>query len=56
MNEETRKMVQLKSQEIGHCVCSIDFPCPCKFFRDKNICHCAGEYVDTKEWLNYNSI
>lgn len=56
MNEEIRKQVQSRSQEIGHCVCSIKFPCPCRYFRDKNVCHCAVEHVDQKEWLSYNEI
>lgn len=52
--EQNRKQMQNASQSIGHCVCSIKFQCPCKYFKDKDVCHCAGEYVDEKTWLKYN--
>lgn len=50
----TREEVQSKAKEIGHCVCSKLFTCPCKFFVDKSVCKCAGEDVDYLTWLEYN--
>jgi len=51
-----RKDVQRKAEQLGHCVCSKQFSCPCRFFRNKDICHCANEKHDEsyQEWLDYN--
>lgn len=55
-----REIVQKKSKEIGRCVCStkvFPFECECKFFKDFNICHCAGEKhegYDHQQWTKYN--
>jgi hypothetical protein len=56
IDEEKRKIVHNKSKEIGHCVCMIKATCPCRFFINNNICHCAGEkHNETmEEWQNYN--
>lgn len=60
MRNEIREKVQAKSKEIGRCICSLPtnpFTCPCKFFIDKDICHCAMEKhegITQEEWANYN--
>ena len=56
-----KRVAQMKaSRELGRCVCSLEyapFPCPCPFFIDKKICHCAGESHEgytQEEWTQYN--
>lgn len=53
----TREETQQKAKEkLGHCVCSKLFKCPCKWFQEKNECHCAGEGAhDFQEWIDYNT-
>lgn len=55
--EQQRAKIQQKAKELGHCVCSKLFPCPCKAFEDKNYCKCSGEVSDMSfaEWLEYNT-
>jgi hypothetical protein len=53
----TREKAQSKAKEIGHCPCLLTAQCPCKYYIDKDICHCAGEkHPDhsTLEWADYN--
>lgn len=60
MDIKKRIEAQKKSRELGRCICStksFPFPCPCKFFIDKKICHCSGEEhegVSQEEWAKYN--
>ena len=56
-----KRSAQMKaSRELWRCVCSLPFaafPCPCPFFIDKQICHCAGESHEgftQEEWTEYN--
>jgi selenide,water dikinase len=35
-----------RSQQLGHCICNVQRPCPCDVLRDQNICPCAGERPD----------
>lgn len=56
----TREEIQKKGEEMGRCPCSMPahpFPCPCKFFINQGICHCAGEKHEgftQQEWVEYN--
>jgi len=36
-----------RSMRLGHCICDPKQPCPCDLFRQKNICTCAGERLDS---------
>lgn len=36
-----------RSIKLGHCVCDPKKPCPCPIFKDKNICLCAGERLES---------
>lgn len=54
MSTDKRELVQNKSKEIGHCVCSSAVKCPCPYFTDKEVCKCSGEKVNDKIWLDYN--
>lgn len=54
INKKLRNIVQEKSKEIGHCVCSTKFSCPCNYFKKNDICKCANEEVDVDEWLKEN--
>ena len=40
---EKRRRVMRRSAALGHCICDVQQPCPCEQFRQKSICHCAGE-------------
>lgn len=44
---ERRKRVMQRSIRLGHCVCDPKQPCPCGLFKQKNICLCAGERIDS---------
>lgn len=60
INLEYRKQVQERAKKIGHCVCSKEFSCPCRWFIDTEICKCAGEggnftAKSMKEWIKYNT-
>ncbi len=47
INTERRKRVMQRSIKIGHCVCDPKQPCPCALFKEKNICLCAGERLES---------
>jgi len=36
-----------RSIRLGHCICDPKKPCPCDIFKEKDICLCAGERLDT---------
>ena len=40
---DKRRRVMKRSQELGHCICDTQRPCPCDVYRDQGICPCAGE-------------
>jgi len=42
-----RKRVMQRSMWLGHCVCDPKQPCPCDLFKEKNICLCAGERLES---------
>ncbi|OHB57414.1 MAG: selenide, water dikinase SelD [Planctomycetes bacterium GWF2_50_10] len=44
---EKRKRVMQRSIALGHCICDARKPCPCDIFKQKNICLCAGERVES---------
>lgn len=47
INTERRKRVMQRSIKLGHCVCDPKKPCPCPLFKEKNICLCAGERLES---------
>jgi len=47
INMERRKRVMQRSIRLGHCICDPKKPCPCDIFREKNICLCAGERLES---------
>ncbi|MBN1975257.1 MAG: selenide, water dikinase SelD [Sedimentisphaerales bacterium] len=47
INMERRKRVMQRSIKLGHCICDPKQPCPCDVFKQKNICSCAGERLDS---------
>jgi selenide,water dikinase len=44
---ERRKRVMQRSIKLGHCICDPKQPCPCPLFKDKHICTCAGERLES---------
>jgi selenide,water dikinase len=36
-----------RSIRLGHCICDHKQPCPCDLFKQRNICTCAGERLDS---------
>ncbi len=42
-----RKRVMQRSIRLGHCICDPKQPCPCDLFKEKDICMCAGERMDS---------
>jgi selenide,water dikinase len=46
-NLEKRKRIMKRSIRLGHCICDAKKPCPCDLFREKDICLCAGERLDS---------
>ncbi|MHC4496672.1 MAG: selenide, water dikinase SelD [Planctomycetota bacterium] len=44
---ERRKRVMQRSIRLGHCICDPKKPCPCNIFKEKNICLCAGERLES---------
>ncbi|MEI6218840.1 MAG: selenide, water dikinase SelD, partial [bacterium] len=44
---EKRKRVMARSIKLGHCVCDPRKPCPCPLLKEKNVCTCAGERVQS---------
>lgn len=54
-NMTTREVMQKKSRELGHCVCSKEVPCPCPYFLSMDICKCAMEgNISLEKWLETN--
>ncbi len=47
INTERRKRVMQRSIRLGHCICDPKKPCPCDLFRERNICLCAGERLES---------
>lgn len=47
INMERRKRVMQRSIKLGHCICDPKQPCPCNLLKEKNICQCAGERLDS---------
>jgi selenide,water dikinase len=47
INKERRKRVMQRSIRLGHCICDPKQPCPCDLFKQKNICTCAGERLES---------
>ncbi len=47
INMERRKRVMQRSIRLGHCICDPKQPCPCPLFKEKNVCHCAGERLQS---------
>ncbi len=47
INMERRKRVMQRSIKLGHYICDPKQPCPCDLFKQKNICQCAGERLDS---------
>ena len=47
INVERRKRVMQRSIRLGHCICDPKKPCPCDIFKQKNICLCAGERLES---------
>jgi len=47
IDTEKRKRVMQRSIRLGHCICDPKKGCPCDLFREKGICLCAGEALDT---------
>lgn len=46
-NMERRKRVMQRSIKLGHCICDAKQPCPCPTFKEKNVCSCAGERLQS---------
>jgi selenide,water dikinase len=44
---ERRKRVMQRSIKLGHCICNPQQPCPCPLFKEKNVCTCAGERLES---------
>jgi selenide, water dikinase len=47
INMERRKRVMQRSIRLGHCICDPKQPCPCDLFKQRNICLCAGERLES---------
>jgi len=47
INMERRKRVMQRSIRLGHCICDPKKPCPCDIFKERNICLCAGERLES---------
>lgn len=46
-SSERRQRVMKRSIRLGHCVCDPSQPCPCDLFKEKDLCLCAGERLDS---------
>ncbi|MHC4215154.1 MAG: selenide, water dikinase SelD [Planctomycetota bacterium] len=44
---QRRKRVMQRSIRLGHCICDPKKPCPCDIFKEKDICLCAGERLES---------
>ncbi len=47
IDQEKRQRVMQRSIRLGHCICNPKQPCPCDTLKQKDICPCAGEHVDS---------
>jgi selenide,water dikinase len=47
INKERRKRTMQRSIRLGHCICDPKKPCPCDLFKEKDICMCAGERLES---------
>jgi selenide,water dikinase len=47
IDREKRKRVMQRSIRLGRCICNPKQPCPCDLFKQKNICTCAGERLQS---------
>lgn len=47
VNMERRKRVMQRSIRLGHCICDPKKPCPCDLFKERSICTCAGERLES---------
>jgi selenide,water dikinase len=36
-----------RSMRLGHCICDPKKPCPCDLFKEKDICLCSGERLES---------
>ena len=45
---------QALAREKGHCLCSIEFTCPCNWFKKNAECACCGDQIDNKKWRAFN--
>ncbi len=43
-----RNKIMSRSIKLGHCICDPRQKCPCALFKEKNVCHCAGEHLEEK--------
>ena len=46
-NMKRRKRVMQRSMRLGHCICDPKKPCPCDLFKEKDICLCSGERLES---------
>lgn len=46
-NLERRRRVMQRSIRLGHCICEPKKPCPCDLLKEKDICLCAGERLES---------
>ncbi|MHC4602881.1 MAG: selenide, water dikinase SelD, partial [Planctomycetota bacterium] len=46
-NSQRRKRVMQRSLKLGHCICDPKKSCPCDLFKQKDICLCAGERLES---------
>ena len=48
--------IQQKAKQLGHCLCSKEFTCPCEYYKNTSKCHCAGDIIDIgfETWIEYN--
>ncbi len=46
-NTQRRKRGMSRAMKLGHCGCDPKQPCPCELFKEKNICLCAGERLES---------
>lgn len=47
MANTKRARVMARSRRLGHCICDPRKPCPCDLLREKDVCLCAGERLET---------
>lgn len=44
---DKRKRVMQRSIRLSHCICDPKKACPCDLFRERDVCLCAGETLET---------